>query len=100
MRSIECVRKLQRDQNNPFFQRFSTGFDVLTTNTSPLDPVSSACVGGPVTLQPSSLVYSHRLAFSPTWLCQEACLSSLPSDLDFLTVDCMAASVLLANCTS
>ena len=28
-----------RDQNNPFFQRFSTSFDVLTTNTSPLDPV-------------------------------------------------------------
>ena len=42
---IECVKKLQRDrqrdQNNPFFQRFSTGFDVLTTNTSPLDPVVS-----------------------------------------------------------
>ena len=27
------------NQKNPFFQRFSTGFDVLTTNTSPLDPV-------------------------------------------------------------
>ena len=26
-------------KNNPFFQRFSTGFDVLTTNTTPLDPV-------------------------------------------------------------
>ena len=39
LRYIECVTKLQRDQNNPFFQRFSTGFDVLTTNTSPLDPV-------------------------------------------------------------
>ena len=28
--------------NNPFFQRFSTGFDVLTTNPSPLDPVLSS----------------------------------------------------------
>ena len=36
------VTKLYHDQNNPFFQRFSTGFDVLTTNTSPLDPVISS----------------------------------------------------------
>ena len=34
-------RDLQRDQNNPSFQMFSTSFDVLTTNTSPLDPVLS-----------------------------------------------------------
>ena len=33
----------QRDQNNPLFQMFSTGFDVLTTNTSPLDPVIMHC---------------------------------------------------------
>ena len=33
-----------RDQNNPLFQMFSTGFDVLTTNTSPLDPVISSDV--------------------------------------------------------
>ena len=32
----------ERDQNNPFFQRFLTDFDVLTTNTSPLDPVIGA----------------------------------------------------------
>ena len=45
LRSIECVTKLKRDQNNPFFRRFSTGFDVLTTNTSPLDPVYHELMG-------------------------------------------------------
>ena len=34
----KCNETVTR-QNNPFFERFSTGFDALTTNTSPLDPV-------------------------------------------------------------
>lgn len=51
---------------------------------------SSACVGGPVALQPSSLCLRSLSRF----------FSCLPSVLDFLTVDCIAASVLLANCTS
>ena len=37
----EEVRNCNAIVNNPLFQMFSTGFDVLTTNTSPLDPVSS-----------------------------------------------------------
>ena len=36
-----------------FFQRFSTGFDVLTTNTSPLDPVIPAVKGSFTTVKMS-----------------------------------------------
>ena len=32
--------KLECDKNNPFFEKFLTGFDILTTNTS-LDPAPS-----------------------------------------------------------
>ena len=35
-----CNDETVTRSNNPFFQWFSTGFDVLTTNTSPLDPVT------------------------------------------------------------
>ena len=35
-----CNETVTRSENNPFSQRLnSTGFDVLTTNTSPLDLV-------------------------------------------------------------
>ena len=35
-----CNDETVTRSNNPFFQWFSTGFDVLATNTSPLDPVT------------------------------------------------------------
>ena len=36
----EEVRNCNAIVNNPLFQMFSTGFDALTTNTSPLGPVA------------------------------------------------------------
>jgi len=37
--SLFAVYRMCNEKRRNFFQRFSTGFDVLTTNTSPLDPV-------------------------------------------------------------
>ena len=40
----------------PIFQRFSTGFDVLTTNTSPLDPVDPRQLEVDFSVHPSAPV--------------------------------------------